>query len=211
MNTLNRSPSQALLLATVVALAACTADQASSDSRAEAESDSAPSQQDPISELLQSLPLHARMLVGSGGVRTSAYWVVWSSCGEGSRAETAAANGGREAGWLIVDDLLDDPGISLGEWPVTTCPDALGVLEGDTADPVARVAQQLLTAELNLTAGAGTCAVTRELVIAGHALLARQQYAGSPVDPETLDEATAASVGRLADLLSLYNAGRLCR
>lgn len=40
--------------------------------------------------------------------------MVWNSCAEGNKADVAAANGGRAAGWIILDDLLADPGIQLG-------------------------------------------------------------------------------------------------
>ncbi len=134
--------------------------------------------------------------MGSGGVRTSSCWVAWSSFGEGSWAGTAPANDGREAGWIIVGDLLDYPGISPGEWPVATCEEGVRVLQEDTSDLVAGIARQLLTAELNLTTGTGTCAVKRELIVAARAVLADQQYDGSPVDADAPDYGIAESMAR---------------
>ena len=53
--------------------------------------------------------------------RTAGYWLVWNACAEDNQADVARANGGREAGWLILDDLLAHPGILLGELAVETC------------------------------------------------------------------------------------------
>lgn len=207
MNIACRHSLSVLFLASSLSVAACSSHEGS----ANAGDESGGAGPDSVTLLLRSVPAEARMLLGSGEPRTSPYWATWSTCGEGSRAETAAANGGREAGWILVDDLLEDPGISLGEWPVATCQDAVGVLEGDPSNPAALMARQLLSAELNLAAGAGTCAITRELVLAGHALLANQQYDGSPVDPEVQEDGAAESMSRVAALLALYNSGRLCQ
>ena len=89
--------------------------------------------------------------------------------------------------------------------------DVAKINEDNAESPLGRMARRLLTAELNLTAGAGSCAVTRELVVAGHALLVNQRYDGSPVDPEALEDSAAEAMGRVSDLLDLYNHGRLCR
>jgi hypothetical protein len=59
---------------------------------------------------------------GGGEPRTAGYWLARNSCAEDNRADVAAANGGREAGWIILDDLLQDPGILLGGLSVETCP-----------------------------------------------------------------------------------------
>jgi len=195
----------ALLSAVCVSVAACSADEQSGGS------DLAASKPDSLTLLLEAVPHEARVAIGAGEPRSSGYWVMWSSCGEGSRAETAAASGGREAGWLLMDDLLKDPGISLGVWAVNTCQDAVAVLQGDRSDPLTGMARQLLTAELNLAAGSGTCEATRELVLAGHALLTRAEYDGSSMEANGLEDGAAESMRRAATLLSLYNAGRLCR
>jgi len=46
--------------------------------------------------------------------RTPAYWAVWNTCAPNNRAAEAAANGGRAAGWVLVDDILADPGCRSG-------------------------------------------------------------------------------------------------
>jgi hypothetical protein len=46
---------------------------------------------------------------------------MWSTCGDNSQADLAAANRGREAGWYLVDDFLENPGIAVGEYSLTSC------------------------------------------------------------------------------------------
>ena len=49
-----------------------------------------------------------------GEPRTIGYWKNWNTCTGGNQANTAAANGGPDAGWYILDDLLNDPGFTIG-------------------------------------------------------------------------------------------------
>jgi hypothetical protein len=58
---------------------------------------------------------------GGGEPRSAGHWLLWNSCAPGNRAATAAANGGRAAGWIILDDLLVDPGVLVGGYAVETC------------------------------------------------------------------------------------------
>jgi hypothetical protein len=199
MSTAQRRPTVALLLISVACLATavCSSDGQSADPGSAAS--------DSVARLLEAVPADARAAVGAGEPRSSAYWVQWSTCGEDSRAETATANGGRAAGWILVDDLLADPGITLGGWPVMTCRDAIVVLEGGTADPLAHLARQLFTAKLNFEAGSGRCQAASDLVVAGDALLASIEQSGAAT---AADSTNAASV---AALLGTYNAGVLCQ
>jgi hypothetical protein len=85
---------------------------------------------------------------GGGEPRTVGYWLLWNSCAEGNKADIARANGGRAAGWVILDDLLDDPGILLG-----------ALLRARDADGVERTGDVAydLAAQLNLAVGAEFC------------------------------------------------------
>lgn len=151
-----------------------------------------------------------------GDPRTGGYWEMWSSCGKNSQASTAKANGGRDAGWILADDLLADPGIEVGPLRVGDCAQGLRLLQNRTVDgsdrsssPVFRLAGQLYTAELNLAAGARTCADLEGTAIAGQALLAKVGFDGSAIASWSMaDDATAT---RLAQRLAEYNAGGLCR
>ena len=199
MSTPQPRPWAALLLVCTACLApaACSSDGRSADA------DSAAS--DSVARLLEAVPAEARRATGAGGARTSAYWVQWSTCGEDSRAETAAANGGRDAGWILVDDLLADPGIALGGWPVMTCRDAVAILQSGAADPLAHLARQLFTAKLNFEAGSGRCQAASDLVVAGDALLASIEQSGAATATDSTDAASVAA------LLGTYNAGVLCQ
>jgi hypothetical protein len=199
MSTPQRRPTVALLLVAAACFlpAACSSDGESADTGSAAS--------DSVARLLAAVPPDARAAVGAGEPRLSAYWVQWSTCGEDSRAETAAANGGRAAGWILVDDLLADPGIALGGWPVTTCRDAIAVLEGSTTDPLAHLARQLFTAKLNFEAGSGRCQAASDLVVAGDALLAGIEQSGAATATDSTDAASVAA------LLGTYNAGVLCQ
>src|SRR3990170_431582 len=65
---------------------------------------------------------------GGGEPRSGGYWLLWNTCAADNKSEVAAANGGREAGWIILDDLLQDPGIQIGNLEVQTCLQSLAIL-----------------------------------------------------------------------------------
>jgi len=195
----------AVLLAALLGLSGCRGGEPPEGSRP------ADPERDSVALILQDIPPMALVSEGGGQPRTDAYWVQWSTCGEGSRAETAAANGGREAGWILVDDLLEDPGVALGQWLVATCEDAVAVLQSDASALYELLARQLLAAELNLSVGSATCAAAAQTVVAGHVLLSSGGYGGPAATHGEPDGEVAASMGRVSALLSLYNTGRLCR
>lgn len=160
------------------------------------------------------LPPEARVSTGGGDPRPAAYWAVWNSCASDNRAEVAAANGGREAGFVLVDDVLADPGIQLGDHLLTSCEESVALLGGRTAagdkttDPIFALAALLLAAELNLNVGAETCPAIEEAVVGAHLVLSSANFdgvSGSPLDAEA-----GGALPTLIDLLSAYNTGDLC-
>ena len=162
------------------------------------------------------LPEEARRATRMGDPRPPAYWAVWNTCAPDNRAETAQANGGRAAGWFLMDDLISDPGIQLGDYPVITCEAGLSVLKGSNASGneastgILNLAAALLAAELNLNVGTESCPIAEEAVIGGHLVLAEVGFDGSDVKTGIPDE-VAIAVPRLLHLLNGYNAGQLCR
>jgi len=140
---------------------------------------------------------------------------VWNTCAPDNRADVAAANGGREAGWILMDDVLANPGIQLGDHRVTSCEEGLALLQGRTAagdetdDPVYDLALLLLTAELNLNAGAESCPIAEEAVVGAHLILASAGFDGVSASP--LDAEVGGALSRLIELLTAYNQGELCR
>ncbi len=156
---------------------------------------------------LLDFPPEARVSDGGGEPRSAAYWLIWNGCAQENQAETARANGGRDAGWILVDDLLEDPGMSVGGQPVGTCEQALRILapQGTVrlATPADRLRAELLTAELNRAAGAEGCLgvdVTLDLA---------QDVLGAASASD--DEPDAAIVDRLVGTLGEYNQGLLCK
>ena len=156
---------------------------------------------------------------GGGEPRTAGYWLLWNSCAEGNKAGVAAANGGRDAGWIILDDLLADPGILLGDLPVETCEQGIRLLqvqdlggEDRSGDVAFELASRLLAAQLNLAAGAEYCPAVDQAVQAGQLLLLSLGFDGSG-QPLGLDQASEDREIALflVEQLGQYNAGSLCR
>jgi hypothetical protein len=151
---------------------------------------------------------------GGGEPRSAGYWLLWNSCAPDNRAETAAANGGRAAGWFIMDDLLTDPGILMGERTVASCAEGvhlLGETSGDTestSDAAGMLVAQLLTAQLNLAAGAEFCPAVNDAVQSAQLLLLSSGFDGSKL---TVDPDAGANAQLLANQLATYNSGTLCR
>jgi hypothetical protein len=144
-----------------------------------------------------------RVSDGSAEPRSPEYWITWSKCGEGSQAEVATANGGREAGWVLLDDLLEIPGVALAGEQVTTCDDAVVVLAGaESPDVAVRLAGESLAAEINYASGAETCPAFDAALRVGRVLLAESGFD----DPQ--QEVLARET---IDLLSTYNRGTLCQ
>jgi hypothetical protein len=166
-------------------------------------------------EGLPNIPEEARASSGGGDPRPPAYWSLWNSCAPDNRADLAAANGGREAGWVLVDDLLANPGIALGDHLLTSCDESLALLEGqkasgeETGDPIYALSAELLAAELNLNVGAESCPAAEEAVLAAHILLSSNNFDGQSASP--LDAEADGALFRITELLALYNAGTLCR
>jgi hypothetical protein len=62
----------------------------------------------------QTLAFEINNSMPGGDPRTIGYWKNWSTCTGGGQVKVAAANGGPDAGWFLVDDLLLSPGYHLG-------------------------------------------------------------------------------------------------
>jgi hypothetical protein len=161
------------------------------------------------------LPKEARKASRFGDPRMSGYWAKWNSCAQDNRATQAAAHGGRASGWILMDDLISNPGIQIGDFQVKTCEVGLAILSRQTIDDkdynelVYELAKQLLTAELNLNTGAETCPISEEAVIGAHLVLSNAVFNGTG-EYSVLSEEIASAIPRLVELLKGYNAGDLC-
>jgi hypothetical protein len=160
-------------------------------------------------------PMHAA--TGGGDPRTAGYWSMWNSCAPDNRAETARANGGRAAGWFIMDDLIDDPGLQLGDLRVETCEQGLALLHSQTEageqtdDPIYELASALLAAELNLGVGSKSCPIVEEAVFGGHLVLLSANFSGSGKYAAIITDEVANAIPHLVELLTTYNRNELCR
>ena len=111
-----------------------------------------------------------------GEPRTPGYWKNWNRCTGGGQAANADRNGGRAKGYTLLEDILNDPGITwddiLGDSfvvPITSCEQAVEILDqrvvnvngkvGDgkkiASDGARTLAMHLLAAQLNQ--GNGAC------------------------------------------------------
>ena len=114
-----------------------------------------------------------------------------------------------------MDDLLTDPGISLGEYVIGQCADGLALLGGISIDgmisddPIYALASALLAAELNLNVGAETCPAAEEAAVGAHLVLSNADFNGKGTYLLT-DEAENA-LPKLVNLLTFYNNGTLCQ
>lgn len=166
-------------------------------------------------DMFSDIPAEARNATRLGDPRPPAYWMLWNRCASENRAEWADANGGRAAGWTLMDDLLAYPGVALGDYTLKTCTAGLALLQGRTvlgeeaSDPLYALASALLTAELNLGVGAETCPILEEAVVGGHLVLSSVGFDGEGTYEPSNEVASAIS--RLVALLEGYNRGELCK
>jgi hypothetical protein len=158
-----------------------------------------------------------------GEPRTIGFWKNWNTCTGGGQADTAAANGGPEAGWYILDDLLNYPGYTIGilELDGEDCEIAVEVLDKSdyvtgksmANDAAYNMAAQLLGAQLNLSAGAETCPEIVAAVNEGQALLALIGFEGTGgpyLRPNGQNKDLYYYANDLAAILDTYNNGNLC-
>jgi hypothetical protein len=158
-----------------------------------------------------------------GEPRTIGFWKNWNNCTGGNQPQTAAANGGPDDGWFILDDLLNDPGFTIGVLQLggEDCAAAVAILNKSdiesgkkkASDAAYGLAAQLLAAQLNLSAGAETCQAVVDAVNAGQILLANIRFDGTGDYLKGGKNAGAqrAQANALASTLDEYNNGNLCQ
>jgi hypothetical protein len=161
-----------------------------------------------------------------GGQRTIGYWKNWSTCTNGNQAATAANNGGAAEGFYLVDDLLPQ---TIGDLTIDNCEDAVSILDKRdinngkkrAGDAAFALAAQLLAAQLNVDAGAGTCAAATQAIADAQQLLDDINFNGTgnyfkgsnsngKGNANTGDAEQAALAHQLAAILDAYNNGLLC-
>ena len=157
-----------------------------------------------------------------GEPRTIGFWKNWNTCTGGNQRYNAANNGGPAEGWFILDDLLNNPGFTIGELQLMgdDCVDAVNILDKREIngrnkkmanDAAYGLAAQLLAAQVNLSAGAETCQAVVDAVNAGQTLLLGIQFDGTGGYLKGKNGgALRAEANALASTLDEYNNGNLC-
>lgn len=156
---------------------------------------------------------------GGGEPRTPGYWLIWNACAKGNQAKVAQANGGRAAGWIVMEDLLSDPGVLLGELQVETCQQGVNLLRSMNlqgavmkGDAAYALASQLLAAQLNLAAGSEYCPASDQAVTAAQLLLLGLGFDGTGKNLTPLSGSQDLKTAEiLTGQLASYNSGALCR
>jgi len=171
-----------------------------------------------------------------GAPRTPGYWKNWNTCTGGGQQYTAAANGGWEEGFWLIEDVLD-PSIGGGivwddiltdefTFTITGCELAVDILDkrlvGDpsivadgrkvASDPFHNLATSLLAAQLNFGAGACTTQDVQDAALEAEALLDAVDFDGNEYalrgNAKKSDEGILAN--ELAVYLDDYNNGEFC-
>jgi len=152
-----------------------------------------------------------------GDPRTPGYWKNWNTCTGGNQAETAAKNGGPDEGWFILDDILNDPGISWGDFTIGSCEDGVSILDQrdlsndkkKASDAAFTLAMHLLAARLNFAAGAETCQAAWDVALEAEDLLVNLAFDGTGNYLRPKDSGYQPAID-LAGKLDQYNNGYLC-
>jgi hypothetical protein len=169
-----------------------------------------------------------------GAPRTPGYWKNWNTCTGGNQQYTAAANGGWEQGFWLLDDVLD-PNIGGGiiwddiltdefEFTIDRCEVAVDILDkrrvdepevvGDgrkvASDPLHNLATHLLAAQLNFGAGACTTQEVLDAALEAEELLDKYNFDGDGHDILKKKDADVQLANDLANYLDRYNNGEFC-
>jgi hypothetical protein len=174
-----------------------------------------------------------------GDARTPGYWKNWSSCSNGGQYAHAQAEGGGANGFWTLDELLNNPGFTIGDMTLNgvwnddpylfqnaplnnDCVEAVRILDKSDAktgkkkasDAAYNLATALLAAKLNFAAGAATCQAAQDAALSAQALLDQINFTG------TGDYLTSKAKGAQATLrnqalalqaiLDDYNNNELC-
>jgi hypothetical protein len=165
-----------------------------------------------------------------GAPRTPGYWKNWNTCTGGNQQYTATANSedidgdgeveGWErvaSGWALLDDILNDPGITWGDFTILTCEEGVSILDQRdissgkkmASDAAYTLAMHLLAAQLNFAAGAESCQQALDAAVAAENLLVSIGFDGTGkyLRPKNAEYQQALE---LAAKLDAYNNGELC-
>ncbi len=153
-----------------------------------------------------------------GDARTIGYWKNWGSCSSGGKRTTLD---GTLSGFPIAAGQTTN-GVFVGKLYVDTCLEAVDILAKSTvtsppknmaSDAAYNLAAQLLAADLNIQAGAGSCAAATSAITQGQALLTSINFRGTTgyLPAKAKNKAVRNHALSLANTLDLYNNNELCQ
>jgi Prealbumin-like fold domain len=149
-----------------------------------------------------------------GEQRTIGFWKNWSSCGKSSGKQEPVLD--ETLASFPIASGQTTHGLFVGDLYVDTCNEAVRILSKESlsgakkaSDPLFNMAAQLLGAQLNVQAGAGTCPAATNAITQGQALLVKYHWNGNTYSP-ALSKADKTLGNQLNGTLDQYNNGNLC-
>jgi hypothetical protein len=145
-----------------------------------------------------------------GLARTIGFWKNWSSCSNSNGKQTA-----------VLDQTLAAAaggGILIGDVFVNTCQEAVALLNKSAintgkkmaSDPAYNLAAQLLAAQLNIVAGAGSCPAANTAIAAAQSLLDAIGFVGTGDYRKNMTPTQISDANSYAATLDSYNNNTLC-
>jgi hypothetical protein len=151
-----------------------------------------------------------------GTARTPGYWKNWNRCTGGGQAANAARQGGWQNGYWLLEDVLANPGVTIGNLTVLTCADGVKILDQRdlksnkkmASDAAYTLAMHLMAFKLNQAAGAYSCAAATDAAMKADALLISINYTGYGSYLKSSNPLYAKAL-KMAKLLDNYNNNQL--
>ncbi|MDH3308224.1 MAG: hypothetical protein OEO77_11985, partial [Acidimicrobiia bacterium] len=153
-----------------------------------------------------------------GEQRTPGYWKNWNTCSPGNQARTAERNGGVDAGFYLLDDVLP---MTIGEFVINDCETGRLLLDRRdiedrrnrkrASDAAYNLASHLIAAQSNVAAQAGVCSEITQAIADANALLSGIGFDGTGQYLGPKDKGPERQLAlEIAALLDAYNNGEVC-
>ena len=153
-----------------------------------------------------------------GGQRTPGYWKNWNTCSPGNQARTAERNGGVDAGFYLLDDVLP---MTVGDFVIDDCETGQLLLDRRdlddkrnrkrASDAAYNLASHLIAAQANVAAGASVCPEVTQAIADANALLTSIGFEGDGTYLQPKDKSPERQLAlQIAALLDAYNNGEVC-
>ncbi len=153
-----------------------------------------------------------------GDQRTPGYWKNWTTCSPGNQARTAERNGGADAGFYLLDDVLP---MVVGDFEIVDCKTGRLLLDRRdldgkrnrkrASDAAYNLASHLIAAQANVAAGASVCPEVTQAIADANELLASIGFEGDGqyLGPKSKSPDRQLAL-EIAALLDAYNNGEVC-